>query len=572
MVNHGISYAVAGSEIKGTIVALHGVTDNAAALSDLVQHYQDDWQIYAVDTLGHGLSRRFTDAELGDPFRAAVAAARTIVIAAARRSMSRKVVLLGHSMGGAIAGAIARELPDLIQALILEDPAFLTEEQTKLYRDTAADRLRRQESVTEHVGAAVTELMAQYPAWPASEYGAWAQGKTQVDRRFIAGGVVGVSGREIFTELAVPTLLVTGDKDDVLFGQAGLAEVASLGNPHIDAVLIPGASHTVRRDKSEEFYRALDSFLERCGQREALPTPYIAAELQPIIAGTPDQNTDDYLKMRRRGEKLLGDVKPAAGVEVFEVRLGGESAAVDDSFVLRCLTRGDEPQCVVLSIHGGGYVAGAARYDDARNSDLIEVFGGALVASPDYRLAPEFPWPAGATDCVRSLRYLAKTYPDLPLYIYSDSAGAGLAQQALMLLAESGDPVAVERAVLLEPCLEPGMVTGSFDTYCDGPIWTRAASKAAWAHYLGDPYAVPPYVPARKVAALMPPTLVIVNPVDPLRDEGVRFALDLVDAGVAVEMHMLPGTIHGALSVAETETWQRVKNEIRAFLDTPVSA
>ncbi|MBS5825984.1 MAG: alpha/beta fold hydrolase [Actinomyces sp.] len=572
MANHGISYSVSGREVKGVIVALHGVTDNAASLSDISQHWKDEWKIYLLDTLGHGLSRHFFDAELADPFKAIVAEIRSVVVEAARQSTSRKVVLMGHSLGGAVASVIARDIPEIVQALVLEDPALLTDEQWELYRSAADGLVKRQELVTEHVGEAITELMKVYTAWPASEYGAWAQGKTQVDRRFAATGVVGMRGREVLKELKVPTLLVTGDKDDVLFGKEGLSELENLGSSQISSVLISDASHTVRRDQPEEFYRLVGSFLDRYAKSGPLPEPYIAPELRDVIEATPKQNTDDYLTMRQRGEELLSDVSPAEGVEVDEVVLGGEEQADNDRFVLRCLKRPGNPRSVVLSIHGGGYIAGAARYDDARNSELIDVFDGAVVASPDYRLAPEHPWPAAALDCLSSLRYLAQTYPKIPLYVYGDSAGAGLAQQALALGAEQGMDANVDRIVLLEPCLEPGMVTKSFDTYQDGPIWTRAASTSAWRHYLGDPTTVPPYVPSREVAAKMPPALIVVNPADPLRDEGVRFAQDLADAGIPVELHMFPGTFHGALSVPNTVTWTRVKETIRSFLATPISS
>ncbi|MCI7551481.1 MAG: alpha/beta fold hydrolase [Arcanobacterium sp.] len=569
MTSHGISYSVSGREERGVIVAFHGVTDNAASLSDLAHHWNGEWKVYLVDTLGHGLSRQFDDAELADPFPAMVAAARSIVIEAARHSLSRKIVLMGHSLGGAIAATIARDVPDLIQALVLEDPALLTDEQTRLYRDTAGDLVKRQELVTEHVGEAITELMKVYSAWPPSEYGAWAQGKTQVDRRFVATGVVGACGREILADLTVPTLLVTGDRDDVLFGKAGQAQLEALGNPHISSILISDATHTVRRDQSEEFYRVVGAFLRRYGERPAQPEAYIADELAGVIDATPVQDTEHYLQMRREGEELLADVQSGEGIRVQDVVVeGGQGQAVR----LHCLRGEGEPRAVLCSIHGGGYVAGAARYDDARNGELVELFGGAIVASPDYRLAPEHPWPAGAQDCARALAYLARTYPDLPLYVYGDSAGAGLAQQAIELLANDSVQVHIERVILLEPCLEPGMATGSFATYARGPIWTREASTAAWRHYLGDLRATPPYVPSRRVAALMPPALVVVNPADPLRDEGIRLARDLADAGVPVELHMLAGTFHGALSVPESRTWERVKATIRSFLATPIDS
>ena len=114
------------------------------------------------------------------------------------------------------------------------------------------------------------------------------------------------------------------------------------------------------------------------------------------------------------------------------------------------------------------------------------------------------------------------------------------------------------------------MATRSFETYKDGPIWTKEASEGAWRQYLGDVTKASPYIPSRAVAELMPPTFVIVNPADPLRDEGIHFAVDLADAGVPTELHMYAGTFHGALSVPGTNTWERVKEDVRSFMSTPI--
>ncbi|VEH80248.1 putative 6-hexanolide hydrolase [Corynebacterium kutscheri] len=573
MNRYDISYSLSGREEKGTIVALHGITDNGASLSDIAAQWKNEWKVVLLDTLGHGLSRSFTKEELTNPFDAIVHAMSQTIVEIARTTTSRKVVLIGHSLGGAVAAHIARAYPELIEALILEDPALLTVELQQLYYDDAATLVNRQELVTAHVGEAIAELMKVYRHWPASEYGAWAQGKTQVDRNFIATGVVGSLGRSILNELSTPTLLITGDGADVLFGADGLTEVENLANPFLSSSLIPQATHTVRRDQPEAFYDLVESFLhQHCKGHRRAPL-YIAEELREIVEKTPEQITDNIPAMRERAEKLLGHVKPEPGIELKIVTLENNSAKEPRNFELRCLkTQGSEPEAIVLSIHGGGYVAGAARYDDERNSTLVHTFGNALVASPDYGLAPENPWPTGAYDCVQALVYLHSHYPDKPLYIYGDSAGAGLARQTIEILHQEGIELCIERLILLEPCLEPQMTTSSFTTYSQGPIWTREASQAAWRHYIGSTPERLPYIPSREVMSCMPPTMIVVNPIDPLRDEGIRLAQDIADAGVPVALHMFPGTFHGALSVKGTATWERVRREIKEFINTSFPA
>lgn len=573
MNNHEISYSISGKETKGTIVALHGVTDNGASLSDIASHWNDEWTVCLFDTLGHGLSRPFTTAELADPFQAAVNAMAPHIIEAARQTTRQKIVLMGHSLGGAIAAEFARRFPDLLECLILEDPALLTPEQASFYRDGVEELVAKQELVEAHVGEAVVELMRHYTTWPPAEYGPWAQGKVQVDRNFVATGVVGACAREVLAELKIPTLLLTGDGDDVLFGPQALTELAEV-NPHfLTTTVISHASHTVRRDQPDTFYRLVDEFMSEALPTQDLAVPaFIAPELAPIVTTTPPQNTADVTALRARGKRLLSGVSPAPGIDAADVMIPTEDGV---SIAVRRLRRqGDEPITAgLLSIHGGGYIGGDPHFDDARNSDLVTLWGNALVYSPDYRLAPEHPAPAAILDCLHTLRALAAQVPGLPLYIYADSAGAGLAQQVLAHLIRSGEKIDITKVFLLEPCLEPAMLTTSFARHAHGPIWTREASTHAWKHYLTDDAQAHYYVPSPTVAASMPATLVIVNPADPLRDEGIRLATELTDAGVPVELHMFAGTIHGALSVPGTQTWERVRHIITEFThahtDTP---
>lgn len=569
MNQHEISLSVSGRDVDGTLVAFHGVTDNAASLSDVALHWKDRWKVLLVDTLGHGLSRPFTHAELEDPFSACVCTMSKVVIEAARDSLSGKVVLMGHSLGGAVAAHIADRYPECVSCVVLEDPALLTPEQQDLYRNEAAALVARQELVTEHVGEAIVELMRVYGNWPPSEYGPWAQGKTQVDRDFVATGVVGALGRDVLCRLRMPTLLLTGDKDDVLFGGSGIDEIAKYANRNLSSALISNATHTVRRDQPETFYSLVDAFLKEHHRANNPIHPFIASELKPVLEGTPAQITatqEDVLAMRAEGERLLSGEDVGRGSHVENVALPSGRCVVrvirrETSQRGECSWEGSAKKSVVISIHGGGYVAGKAIYDDCRNSELMELFGATAVVSPEYHLAPEDPWPSGRDDCLDTVRWVKEVFPGHDVFLYGDSAGAGLAVETV----EGSDGLA--GLVLLEPCLEPQMATRSFDLFADGPVWTRAASTGAWKHYLRespDKLAVL----GREELANFPPTLIFVNPVDPLRDEGIGLATRLVEAGVPTSLHMFPGTFHGALSVPGTNTWDQVQSVIAGFLST----
>ena len=552
---------------KGTIVAFHGVSDNGASLADIGARWGEQWRVVLVDTLGHGLSPRFSPQQLQAPFQSALQAAAETVRVEASQSIGGQVVLFGHSMGGAIAAGVARDHPQLVRAVVLEDPALLTPTQEATYKNNAGESVGGLEHISRDQSGAIANLLLAQPAyrnWPLSEYGPWAQAKTQVDRDFIATGVVGLAGREIIKELQVPTLVLTGDGPDVLLGQAGLEQLATYANPHLHTALISGATHCVRRDKSEKFQQAVNSFL--AALPKPAPAPYIAPEIASLVEGIPPQTTWQVQALRERGDKLLGaqaPLEPSHLVEVTQlpVKAGAQSS---ETIELRILSRkGRTPRCVVVSLHGGGYVCGRARFDDARNLELADLLD-AVVLSPNYTLAPEAKYPHAATQCEAVLERAA-TY-GVPVFIYGDSAGAGLGYQTLARLIQAQKPLGVSGFIALEPCLDPRLKTASYNQYSRGPVWTKTAATHAWHHYAPGTPSFTPYPCARALAKKMPPVIVFINPADPLRDEGQTWAFELVDGGAQVELHMPPGTVHGLLSAPNTKTWLQVQALIKNFV------
>ena len=552
---------------KGTIVAFHGVSDNGASLADIGARWGEQWRVVLVDSLGHGLSPRFSPQQLQAPFQSALQAAAETVRVEASQRIGGQVVLFGHSMGGAIAAGVARNHPQLVRAVVLEDPALLTPTQEAIYKNNAGESVGGLEHISRDQSGAIANLLLAkqaYRNWPLSEYGPWAQAKTQVDRDFIATGVVGLAGREIIKELQVPTLVLTGDGPDVLLGQAGLEKLATYANPHLHTALISGATHCVRRDKSEKFQQAVNSFL--AALPKPAPAPYIAPEIASLVEGIPPQTTWQVQALRERGDKLLGAQAPLEAGHLVEVtQLPVEAGAQSGAAIeLRILSRkGRSPRCVVVSLHGGGYVCGRARFDDARNLELADLLD-AVVLSPNYTLAPEAKYPIAATQCEAVLERAA-TY-GVPVFIYGDSAGAGLGYQTLARLIQAQKPLGVSGFIALEPCLDPRLKTASYNQYSRGPVWTKTAATHAWHHYAPGTPSFTPYPCARALAKKMPPVIVFINPADPLRDEGQTWAFELVDGGAQVELHMPPGTVHGLLSAPNTKTWRQVQALIKNFV------
>ena len=92
---------------------------------------------------------------------------------------------------------------------------------------------------------------------------------------------------------------------------------------------------------------------------------------------------------------------------------------------------------MVLHLHGGGYTMGSAELSVPLAARLARAAGGwALV--PDYRLAPEHPFPAALDDVLAAYRWLAREYPRAPVIVSGECAGGGLALGLALALRDSG--------------------------------------------------------------------------------------------------------------------------------------
>src|ERR1700737_1887966 len=102
---------------KPAIVALHGITDSGRTWTRVAEGLAADYDVIMLDARGHGLSEATESGHTAEDQAPDVAG----VIGALGLG---RVVLLGHSMGGATAVATAAQFPDLVRALILEDPPW----------------------------------------------------------------------------------------------------------------------------------------------------------------------------------------------------------------------------------------------------------------------------------------------------------------------------------------------------------------------------------------------------------------------------------------------------------------
>lgn len=208
------------------------------------------------------------------------------------------------------------------------------------------------------------------------------------------------------------------------------------------------------------------------------------------------------------------------------------------------------PGAALLWIHGGGYVIGHAAQDDVQCRRFARELG-ITVASVDYRLAPENPYPAPLEDCYAALTWLA-ALPSVDrtrVAIGGASAGGGLAA-ALALLARDRGEVTPAAQLLVYPMLDDRTVDRDGLNHPGHRLWNQTTNKFGWSAYLGD--ADPDVaVPARRTDLVgLPPAWVGVGTLDLFHDEDLAYAERLRAAGVPCQVEVIQGAFHGFDGVA----------------------
>jgi acetyl esterase/lipase len=262
-------------------------------------------------------------------------------------------------------------------------------------------------------------------------------------------------------------------------------------------------------------------------------------------------------RMRRRGIRVAQQIAEAGGLRV-PVRVLRPPGAV----------RG-----VVLDIHGGGWVIGNPRLDDAQNAALVEACGVAVV-SADYRLVPRVPLQDAMDDCLAAARWLlAGGAPDLhglPTFIVGESAGAHLAATVLLRLRDAPTLLArIHGAVLYYGVYDLGGTprvhqAGPETLVLDGPGMV-AALRMLTADCNDIERRQAPRSPLYGKLDGLPPALLFGGERDPLRDDTLHMAARWREVA-EVELHVLPEAPHGfirfptplaQLVPARTHAWIR---------------
>jgi epsilon-lactone hydrolase len=226
-----------------------------------------------------------------------------------------------------------------------------------------------------------------------------------------------------------------------------------------------------------------------------------------------------------------------------------------------CRPEGARPSQAVMHLHGGWFNWGSAQAF-RHLAGHIAVSAGVMAFVPDYRLAPEHPFPAAAEDaraCYLGLIERGFT----KIAVTGDSAGGNLALGLLVYAATSSEPGSGELVggVALSPVTDLALSGGSWSTRAVAdPYFTQPQADELVRAYLDghrpeDPLASPLYADLKG----LPPLRVHVGNDEVLLDDSIRLVERAAAAGVDVRLDLWQGMVHGYLGglgklAASTET------------------
>lgn len=230
---------------------------------------------------------------------------------------------------------------------------------------------------------------------------------------------------------------------------------------------------------------------------------------------------------------------------------------------------------ILIEVHGGGFVAGGGGMTGAVSAIPIAVTARIKVISVDYRMAPEFRFPAASEDLTTVYRDLLKTYRPENIGIFGCSAGGLLTAEAV--------PWFMKEKLPLPGAL--GVFCASAHTFAEGDsaqLWTRMGSvlpivppakpngsMEGSPYFRGTKAGDPLVVPAASIDVLrvFPPTLFLTGTRAPEMSGAAQSHIELLDLGRTSELALFDGMDHGFFSDANLPESQRAYRLISQFFN-----
>lgn len=255
-----IHYYRTGNAGKPVIILLHGVMDNGLCWTPVARDLQGQFDVIMTDARGHGRTGGSLEGSsyklLADDVAAFI---RALGLGSA--------YLFGHSMGAMTAAVVAANYPELVRALVLEDPPFRDEEPDQDGQDRAERMLQFFQGILDLRNLSSEERLVaarKYnPRWDEVELAPWAESKVEFNPEVFQHLERDIPWREILSRIRCPLLLVTGDPEAGAIVAPQAAQEAMYLCKRGEVIHIAGAGHCIHRDRYTATTPQIQNFLRR---------------------------------------------------------------------------------------------------------------------------------------------------------------------------------------------------------------------------------------------------------------------------------------------------------------------
>ena len=289
--------------------------------------------------------------------------------------------------------------------------------------------------------------------------------------------------------------------------------------------------------------------------------------VQPIrqVKGSEIEKTrKKNIKVSELGKLLFDNKIEVAEVKDFEI----------DDINVRLYRNSNQPnQKVILYFHGGGFV-----YYNIESHDYVTrrlcAMNDCTVISVDYKLAPEYTFPAAQEDGFKVVQYIYDNAKQLgidasKIIVGGDSAGGTIAA-CITHHFKNNNNIKIAAQVLVYPWVDGAVNTNSMNKFSNGYLLTKAAILWFQKIYTPNPEDIfnPKSSPLyNNDFSGLPPAFVITAEYDPLKDEGIEYSNKLKDAGNIVKHKDYKNLVHGFFNIPKVDNEaMQAYYDIQAFL------
>jgi N-formylmaleamate deformylase len=256
-----LHYIRTGHGDKRPLILTHGFSDSGACWAPVARELESEYDLIMPDMRGHGLSARVAPGEKVDMAADLAALMRALGL--------ERAILCGHSMGAMVSFQVALRFPELVGALVLEDPPWWLPSQAG-----APDPAVESPIATwarSLAGKTLEELLVGYrrdnPSWPEETIRAMCESKKRLDQGIVDTMADRMLSEErhwstLFGAVSCPALVMTADPGRGAIVTPEVAAKLRELNPRAKLVNVPGVGHLIRYDAFDAYMSALREFLE----------------------------------------------------------------------------------------------------------------------------------------------------------------------------------------------------------------------------------------------------------------------------------------------------------------------